>query len=120
MKRGVSVRHLGVVVFASVIGVTACRDNGLPDRNLPIAEARHRQYGYPAYEATPGDAPVAAGGRHYMPSLPIETIPAGVLVPVAGAAGDVPLFVVRGAEAPYSRVYAQAGEGQWRPYLPLN
>lgn len=119
MKRVARPGRMGVIAVVALLGLTACKDNGLKDRNLPLDEARHRQYSYPAYEATPSDVPVAAGGRAYMPSLPYESIPDGVLVPVSGATGEV-LYAVRGSQAPYSRLYAEAGEGRWRPYLPLN
>ncbi|MEX0907741.1 MAG: hypothetical protein WD054_05375, partial [Gemmatimonadota bacterium] len=70
------------------------------------------------YEATPGDRPVAAAGRNWMPSLPVEKIPDAVLVPV-GNGGDTPLYAVRGEAEPYDRLYAQVGAGEWRPYLRL-
>jgi hypothetical protein len=111
--------RLGAVVLATVIVIAGCRDNGLPDRNLPLEEARHRTYGYPAYENLTDHPQVAVAGRHWMPGLPVERIPDRMLVPVGGD-GTTQLYALRGAEAPYSRLYARAGAGEWRPFLRLN
>jgi hypothetical protein len=111
-------RRVVVLAAAGVLGLSACRDNGLPDRNLPLQEARHRQYGYPAYQNVAAHAPVAADGRYWAPSLPLETIPERLLVPIGNA--GTPLYAVRGAATPYSRLYAPAADGRWQPYLRLN
>jgi hypothetical protein len=107
-----------LLALACVLGLTACRDSGLPDRNLPLPEARHRQYSFPAYEPA-GHAPVALAGRHWIRSLPVETIPAARLVPV-GSADGTQLYAVSGARPPYSRLYAPAGPDRWVPYLRIN
>jgi hypothetical protein len=118
--RGVrSSARLGMLALAAVVGLTACRDSGLPDRNLPFQEARNRQFAYPAYQPLANNAPVAAAGRHWIRSAAVEQIPAGKLVPVATADG-VQLYAVRGARAPYSRLYAPVGQDRWAPFLPLN
>lgn len=108
-----------VLVAAGAMSLAACRDNGLPDRNLPLQDARHRTYGYPTYEPVAGNAPVDVGGRHWMASLPVQTIPARLLVPVGGS-DVVPLYALRGEQAPYSTLYAQMGPDRWRPYLRIN
>jgi hypothetical protein len=108
-----------VVVLAMAAGLTACRDSGLPDRNLPLQEARHRQYTYPAYQPLANNAPVAAAGRHWLRSSAVETIPAGVLVPVAAVDGTQ-LYAVRNARTPHDRLYARLGEDRWAPYLRIN
>jgi hypothetical protein len=119
MKRRRGTARLWIVALATVAGLTACRDNGLHDRNLPLQEARHRTYGYPVYENTADHRQIAFGGRHWMPSLPIERIPDRLLVSVGGDA-TTQLYAVRGAAEPYSRLYARAGAGQWQPFLRLN
>jgi hypothetical protein len=101
------------------VALTACKDSGLPDRNVPLQEARHRQYSYPTYQPLANNAPVAAAGRHWVRSAAVEEIPAGVLVPVASVDGTQ-LYAVRGAQAPYSRLYAPVGTNRWAPYLRLN
>lgn len=108
-----------IIALAGVAGLAGCRDNGLPDRNLPLQEARHRTYGYPVYENTADHRQIVLAGRHWMPSLPIERIPDRLLVPVGGDA-QTQLFAVRGSAQPYSRLYARAGAGQWQPFLRLN
>jgi hypothetical protein len=32
----------------------------------------------------------------------------------------VQLYAVRGARAPYNRLYAPVGQDRWAPFLPLN
>jgi hypothetical protein len=116
--RGSRVKALLVLAMTSVLGLTACRDSGLPDRNLPLQEARHRQYSFVAYEPA-NQPPIAFAGRHWIRSLPIETIPVARLEAV-GAVDGTELFALRGARTPYSRLYAPAGEDRWAPYLRLN
>lgn len=111
--------RLGMLALACVAVLTACKDSGLPDRNLPFQEARNRQFAYPAYQPLANAAPVAAAGRHWLPSAAVEQIPSNVLVPVATVDGRQ-LYAVRGAQAPFSRLYAPAGPGRWTPYLRLN
>jgi hypothetical protein len=115
LRRG----RLVMLAAASVLVLGACRDSGLPDRNLPLPEARHRQYSFVAYQPVADNAPVALAGRHWMRSLPVETIPGARLEPV-GAVGATQLYAMRGARAPYSRLYAPVAEDRWAPYLPLN
>jgi hypothetical protein len=108
-----------ILAAACVAGLAACRDSGLPDRNLPLPEARHRQYSFVAYQPTANNPPIALAGRHWLRSLPVETIPAARLVPV-GVAEGTQLYALRGARAPYSRLYAPVGEDRCAPYLRLN
>jgi hypothetical protein len=119
MKRGTAAPRLAMIALAAVTGVAGCKDSGLPDRNLPVEEARQREYGYPVYQPAADAAPVAAGGRLWIRSLPVETIPAHLLEPVADAQA-VRLYALRGTGTPYSRLYAPAGDGRWTPYLRLN
>ncbi|CAN5806140.1 hypothetical protein BH23GEM9_BH23GEM9_25080 [soil metagenome] len=118
MKRGAAVR-LWAAAAVCALGLSACHEGGLPDRNLPLQEARHRQYGYPVYQPVANNPAVAMGGRHWMRSLPVETIPARLLMPVGSAEGTT-LYTVRGARTPYSRLYTPVGEDRWAPYLRLN
>jgi hypothetical protein len=109
-----------VTTALCVVGLAGCRDNGLPDKNLPVEEARHRYIQpYLSYQAMAATTPVAIGGREWMPSLPVETIPARMLQPVGSAEGTT-LFALRGDEAPYSSLYASEGGDRWRPYLRIN
>jgi hypothetical protein len=119
MKRGMGAPRLAAITLAAAIGVAGCKDSGLPDRNLPVEEARQREYGYPAYQPAADPAPVAAAGRLWIRSLPVETIPSHLLEPLA-ATQTVQLYALRGTSAPYSRLYAPAGDGRWIPYLRLN
>lgn len=117
--RGSRVKALVVLAMTSILGLTACRDSGLPDRNLPLQEARHRQYSFVAYEPTANNPPIAFAGRHWIRSLPVESIPAARLEAV-GSVDGAQLFALRGARTPYSRLYTPVGDDQWAPYLRLN
>lgn len=109
----------GMLAVFAVVGVGACKDSGLPDRNLPIDEARNREFRFTAYQPTADNATIAFAGRHWMRTLPVETIAPNVLMPV-GSADGVQFHAVRGSRAPYSRLYAPVGEGRWAPYVRLN
>jgi hypothetical protein len=119
MRRRGGAGRVALAAVAVVLGLAACKDSGLPDRNLPIEEARQRQYGYPAYTPAADPAPVAAAGRNWVRSAALESIPAHLLVPVSGAEGTQ-LYAVRGTRAPYSRLYGPAEGGMWAPYLRID
>jgi hypothetical protein len=108
-----------VAIAAGLLVLGGCHEGGLPDRNLPLQEARHREYGYPVYQPVADNPQVAAAGRHWMRTVPVETIPARLLSPVATTNG-VNLYAVEGHRAPYSRLYAPVGEDRWVPYVPVN
>jgi hypothetical protein len=110
-------RAAGIAACALVLG--ACHEGGLPDRNLPLQEARHREYGYPVYQPVANNPQIALAGRHWMRSLPVETIPQRMME-AAGTTEGVSLYAVRGQRAPYSRLYEQVGADRWVPYLPVN
>jgi hypothetical protein len=117
-RRGPALR-VWLVALACVAGLSACRDNGLRDRNLPLDQAQNREYGYPVYEPSTDTPALAMGGRHWIRSQAVQTIPGHVLVPV-GTAEDTQLFARRGDEAPYSLLYARISQDRWAPYLRLN
>ncbi|MBR9989950.1 MAG: hypothetical protein KFH98_09355 [Gemmatimonadetes bacterium] len=117
-SRGAALR-VWLVALACAGGLSACRDNGLPDRNLPLDQAQNREGTYPVYEPATQSPALTMGGRHWISSQREETIPAHVLVAV-GTSGGTQLFARRGEEAPYSTLYAQVSETRWTPYLRLN
>lgn len=119
MKLRTGTGRLWVAVLAATVGLAACKDSGLPDRNLPIDDARHREFRYPAYQPTADNQPVAHAGRHWIRSLPVESIPSSLLEPVGGE-GGMQLYAVRGSRPPYSRLYTPVGEDRWAPLLRLN
>lgn len=118
MMRSRAAARLAVALLCATT-LTACRDNGLPDRNLPLDEARHRELRYPVYESSRAVAPVALGGRHWVPAAPAESVPARMLVQVGNAEGTL-LFARRGEAAPYARLYAPVGTDRWLPYVRIN
>ena len=110
---------LRAFMLVLAVALTACRDSGLPDRNLPLMDARNREYSYEAYQPAPNAMPVALAGSNWMRSLPMVTIPPRLLAPVGNADGTV-LYALRGRSAPYDRLYSPAGDDRWRPFLPLH
>ena len=119
MKRRDAAPRLWVLALACVAVFAGCRDNGLRDRNLPLAEAQNREFRYAVYESSPDARPVAVGGRHWMRSHAVEDIADNVLVPV-GTTDGTQIYARRGDEAPYSRLYAEVSHGRWSPLMPLN
>jgi hypothetical protein len=119
MKRARRALLKMAVVVGCGATLAGCRDSGLPGKNLPLQQARHREFRYPAYQRSPENVPVAAVGYHWIPGPPPETIPERLLTPV-GAAGGQTLYAPRGQQAPHSRLYARASDGRWRPYVRLN
>jgi hypothetical protein len=109
----------GAALLLAVVTLAGCRDSGLPDRNLPVEEARTREFGYSVYQAAPEARPVAAAGRHWIRSAPEERIRPQLMTPVA-ADGDVQLYAPRHARPPYDRLYSPAGADLWTPWLRLN
>jgi hypothetical protein len=119
MNRRVGAVWGWTVMLAVALALPGCKDSGLPDRNLPLDQARHREFGYPGYQPTADNAPVAVAGRHWIRSLPVETIPMRLLVPVGNADGTL-VYALRGARPPYSRLYTPIGDDRWAPLLRLN
>lgn len=119
MRHTRSAPRLGLLAITCVAVLAGCKDNGLRDRNLPLAEAQNRQFRYAVYETT-ADAPVVTvGGRNWMRSHAFEDIAAHVLVPV-GTAAETQLYARRSDQVPYSRLYAQEPDGRWAPWLRVN
>lgn len=116
-------RHRGVrpglAVLALAVGLAGCRDSGLPDTNLPLQEAQHREFAFPAYQPLADNVPVVVEGRRWIRSAAVEEIPDRLLTPVATVDGTQ-LYAVRGMRAPYHRLYARVGPGRWAPFLRLD
>ena len=119
MKRRTAALRVWLMAMVCVTVLSGCRDNGLPNRNLPLAEAQQREFRYQVYEPGQNSPALAMGGRHWVRSLPVETVPARMLVQV-GTVDGTQLFALRGEEAPYSRLYSPVSQNRWSPYLRLN
>jgi hypothetical protein len=104
---------LALAAMAAAIPV-GCRDNGLPDRNLPLDQAQNRTYNYPVYQAYQGEVPVwELGGQRWQATAPIETIESRLLQAVAHA-GGTPVYALAWDREPYDRLYTPVGENRWR------
>ena len=118
MRRSVDLVQALVVSAMCVLGLSACKDNGLPDKNLPLEEARYRTSSYPAYQPNAANTQVTVAGQQWIGSLPVESIPDRLLVPLGMVEGTA-LYALRGRSAPYARLYSPVGEGRWRPFVRL-
>ena len=118
MRRSGDLVRALVVSAVCVLGLSGCKDNGLPDKNLPLEEARHRTFRYLAYQPNAANVPVAVAGQQWIGGLPVESIPDRLLVPVGIVEGTA-LYALRGRSAPYARLYSPVGEGRWRPFVRL-
>lgn len=119
---GKNARTLRAVQTAAVLlaGATAgCVDSGLPDRNLPRAEAVHRTYSYPAYQAAATSEVWDFAGRRWQALGTVETIDPALLRQVANANGTV-LFALNTDQEPYTQLYTPMGANRWRPIAALD
>jgi hypothetical protein len=110
-----------VGLIAATAALSACRDSGLPDRNLPLAAAEQRTFGYPTYQPM-GQALTEVwelDGRRWQLSGHIEAIPQGQLRSVANANGTS-MYALQWDEAPVDQLYTPVGEGRWRVVLPID
>jgi hypothetical protein len=94
---------------AILLALTACRDSGLPGKNLPLDEARTKPFRYSVYDAN-ADLPAAqVDGRTWRAAGPAESIPAGLLVPVE-AGGGREMFALATDSPPRARLYMKTGD----------
>lgn len=120
MGRGMSRTARLMAAAACVLAISACKDVGLKDRNLPLGEARDRQFRYSAYDAMPDNLPVSVNGQHWLGSSEIVRITPSLLIPIGEDGLGTMLYAVKAGNAPYDRVFASAGGNQWRPFLRVN
>jgi len=113
-------RHLAWPALAVAGLLAGCRDNGLPDRNLPLDEAEQRTYGYPLYQTfAQGAGEWEFAGQRWQETAPVVTIEPRLLQPVDTAAG-IPVYALAWDRPPYDRLYAPAGENHWRVIERVN
>lgn len=125
-------------LFATVaiVGLGACKDSGLPDRNLPIDEAQHRApdalveavhaESRPAADAahgagvmTDGTRPITIGDQIFAASGRPMPMDAAGLTQV-GSVGGMGFFAGRDDTAPYDQLYMAHGESGYVTYVPVH
>jgi hypothetical protein len=90
-----------------------CRDNGLPDRNLPLDQAERRTFNYPAYQPYGGKVEVwELAGQRWQAGARVETIEARLLRSVANANGTA-VYALEWDRPPHDRLYTPVGENRW-------
>lgn len=104
----------------AVLAAVGCKDSGLPDRNLPLEEARHRVWSYPLYDVVvaPGlpllvnvDETVwALQARPAFYSLESAIVPETMTN--TATAGRAALQALTWDEAPFDRLYASTEAGR--------
>lgn len=110
--------RVGALALLLMIGATGCVDSGLPGKNLPLAEARHREWSYPLYQAAvqPSGLPglISFDGRTWAlqaanwPEMGLEralTRDPALLQSVPGARDGASLGALAWDEAPYDRLF---------------
>ena len=118
---GTRLRGWGLLLLASTAALSSCRDSGLPDRNLPRAEAEQRTYGYPAYQDV-GPALTEIwelDGRRWQLSAQVASIPQAQLRSVANANGTA-MYALQWDQPPMDRLYTPVGENRWRVVTPID
>lgn len=53
-------RQSSALALLVLLGTTGCVDSGLPGKNLPLEQARHRAWSYPLYEVAAQQSEVPA------------------------------------------------------------
>ena len=120
---------------AAIVGLAACKDSGLPDRNLPFDEAAHRapdalvQAVHPETRPDAGtDAhggmstatrPIAIGEQTFVAAGQPSNMDAAALTRVGGV-GGMSFFAATGDDAPYDRLYMAHGDQGYITYMPLH
>ncbi len=115
-------RPAGAVALLAVIGATACVDSGLPGKNLPLEQARHREWSYPLYQEAvqPSGLPdlvpfddglwaLRAAPLHELGLETALTRNPELLRPVS--TGSAALSAFAWDEAPYDRLFLQTESG---------
>jgi hypothetical protein len=119
MGRSGSQWILGVTATLAAFATAGCRDSGLPDRNLPLADAETRRFSYEVYQ--PRDEAETVF-RHDQADWVVagepQRIPASHLVSAGSAEGRA-LFALVTDAAPYDRLYVETA-GAWTPFARVN
>ena len=103
---------------AALLG--ACKDSGLPGKNLPQTQARTMEYRYAVYQALPeSEALYQVDGRRWQVTGGVESMPENMLQQV-GAAGGVTLHALSWDKAPYDRLYTARPDGKLAVVVPLD
>jgi hypothetical protein len=112
VRRG-TIGCLGAAV-AMVAMLGGCRDSGLPDRNLPLEEARTRPFRYSVYEPA-SVPPVRVADRDWIAAGLPMSIPQRLLTPVTP---DGNVFALASDASPWTRLYRRSAAG-YTPLAPL-
>jgi hypothetical protein len=105
-------RGAGLLLVTGALSL-GCRDNGLPDRNLPLDQAQRRTFNYPAYQPYAGAVEVwELAGHRWQASARVETIQARLLRSVANANGTA-VYALSWDQPPHDRLYTPVGENRW-------
>jgi hypothetical protein len=97
-------RTIGLITL--VMAFAACRDSGLPGKNLPLEEARTRVFPYSVYDAAENVAPVRFQDRTWMVAGPPVSMDARLLRALEGE-GERAVFALATDSEPYTRLYVR-------------
>ena len=97
-----------------ILSATACKDSGLPGKNLPVAEAESKPMEYALYDGSLNVAAVRFGDHDWLAAGPTEQIQEQLLTRV-GEDGGRDVFALLTDRAPYTRLYVRDDHG----FVPL-
>ena len=117
--RGARIVRLAILGSAVAL-LGACRDSGLPGKNLPQAEARSREFRYAVYQPlAESEALYQVDGRRWQVTGAVETVPDDMLRQVGGA-GGLSLQALSWDTAPYDRLYTARPDGKLAVVVPID
>ena len=115
-----SARIARLAVLGSVILMGACRDSGLPGKNLPHAQAQAAEWRYPVYQAIEeSETLYQVDGRRWQRTGGMESIPQDMLQQVGEGAG-VTLHALKWDKAPFDRLYTARLDGKLAVVVPID
>ncbi len=97
----------------------ACKDSGLPGKNVPLAQAEQAEWRYAAYEKTAAASKVLSlGDQSFQFTGATEHVPERMLKSVATVEGAA-MYSLKSDEAPYDRLFTAAQGGGYSVVMPL-
>lgn len=116
-------RSAWMVLAAVTLILGACRDSGLPGKNLPLTEAENRPFRYAVYDvaapAVAAQSVIQADSARWMIAGGAQPIRPGLLAPVA-AEGGAQIFAPTWERAPYDRLWVRVSDGMYKPLQRLH
>ena len=109
-----------LAALGSIILMGACKDSGLPGKNLPHAQAQVSEWRYPVYQAiAESETLYQVDGRRWQLTGAMETVPRDMLQQV-GEGGGLTLHALKWDKAPFDRLYTARPDGKLAVVVPID